>query len=117
MRGYGEIFKKEVFKPLVKKIDSSHRHRTHRVAVVAVQVGGDVDVDDVAFVRKTLSEILSSANYQVVGEAADGGEAVELFMRLRPDVITMDLVMPTMSGIDATRKGQLLLRPPTKMKK
>lgn len=61
-------------------------------------------VDDISFVRKTLSEILSQAHYQVVGEAADGSEAIELYMKLRPDIVTMDVVMPQMSGIDATRK-------------
>lgn len=61
-------------------------------------------VDDVAFVRKTLTEILTAAHYQVVGEAADGTEAVNLYMKLRPDIVTMDIVMPQMSGIDATRR-------------
>jgi two-component system chemotaxis response regulator CheY len=61
-------------------------------------------VDDVAFVRKTLSEILTQAGYQVVGEAADGQEAVTKYASTRPDVVTMDIVMPIMSGIEATRK-------------
>jgi two-component system chemotaxis response regulator CheY len=61
-------------------------------------------VDDVAFVRKTLSDILTQAGYQVVGEAADGQEAVELYVETRPDLVTMDVVMPQMSGIEATRK-------------
>src|SRR4051794_24520274 len=61
-------------------------------------------VDDVAFVRKTLTEILTEAHYQVIGEASDGAEAVEMYRRLRPDIVTMDVVMPQMSGIEATRK-------------
>ena len=61
-------------------------------------------VDDIAFVRKTLSEILTKAHYQIIGEASDGAEAVKLYARLQPDVVTMDVVMPQMSGIDATRK-------------
>src|SRR5262245_58060192 len=61
-------------------------------------------VDDVAFVRKTLAAIFADAHYQVVGEAADGMEALNLYAQLRPDVVTMDIVMPQMSGIDATRK-------------
>jgi two-component system chemotaxis response regulator CheY len=61
-------------------------------------------VDDVAFVRKTLAEILTEAHYQVVGEAADGTEAVRVYGELRPDIVTMDIVMPNMSGIEATKK-------------
>lgn len=61
-------------------------------------------VDDVAFVRKTLRDILTQAHYQVVGEASDGAEAVELFNKLRPDLVTMDIVMPNVSGIEATRR-------------
>jgi two-component system chemotaxis response regulator CheY len=61
-------------------------------------------VDDVEFVRKTLAEILTEANFQVVGEAEDGAQAVEMYGRLKPDLVTMDVVMPQMSGIDATRK-------------
>ena len=61
-------------------------------------------VDDVAFVRKTLTEILHDAGYQVVGEASDGREAVEKWRELRPDVVTMDVVMPNLSGIDATKE-------------
>ncbi len=61
-------------------------------------------VDDVAFVRKTLIEILSKAHYQVVGEAENGLEALEKYSKLKPDLVTMDVVMPQMSGIEATRK-------------
>jgi two-component system chemotaxis response regulator CheY len=61
-------------------------------------------VDDIAFVRKTLAEMLTKAHYQVVGEAADGAQAVELYAKLRPQVVTMDVVMPNMSGIEATRR-------------
>jgi two-component system chemotaxis response regulator CheY len=61
-------------------------------------------VDDVAFVRKTLSEILTQAGYQVVAEAADGQEAIEKYIATRPDLVTMDVVMPMMSGIEATRR-------------
>lgn len=60
--------------------------------------------DDVAFVRSTLSRILVQAGYQVVGEAKDGQEAIQMYAKLRPDVVTMDIVMPMMSGIEATRK-------------
>ena len=61
-------------------------------------------VDDVPFVRKTLTDILTAAHYSVVGEAADGQEAITKYAELRPDLVTMDIVMPVMSGIEATRK-------------
>ncbi len=61
-------------------------------------------VDDIEFVRKTLLEILTQAHYQVIGEATDGAQAIELYIKLRPDIVTMDIVMPQMSGLEATRK-------------
>ena len=61
-------------------------------------------VDDVPFVRKTISRILSEANYQVIGEAEDGLSAIQQYRKLQPDIVTMDIVMPNMSGIEATRK-------------
>lgn len=61
-------------------------------------------VDDVPFVRKTLIDILAQGNYQVVGEASDGQQAIEMYTKLRPDLVTMDVVMPKMSGLEATRQ-------------
>lgn len=61
-------------------------------------------VDDVAFVRKTLAEILSASHYHVVAEAADGLQAIEMYNKFRPDVVTMDIVMPNLSGIEAARR-------------
>ena len=58
-------------------------------------------VDDAGFVRKTLTNILSSAHYQIVGEAKDGFDAVQLYMKLRPDLTFMDIVMPNLSGIQS----------------
>jgi two-component system chemotaxis response regulator CheB len=62
-------------------------------------------VDDSAVVRAVLTELLESdPAIQVVGTAADGHEAVELTARLKPDLVTMDLVMPGMDGMEATRR-------------
>ena len=61
-------------------------------------------VDDVSFVRKTIAKILTDANYQVVGEAEDGNAAIQMYKKLRPDLVTMDIVMPNMGGIEAARK-------------
>ena len=62
-------------------------------------------VDDQALIRSGLRMILESEpGMSVVGEAGNGQEAVEMGKRLRPDVILMDVRMPVMDGIDATRK-------------
>ncbi|WP_238013188.1 chemotaxis-specific protein-glutamate methyltransferase CheB [Dactylosporangium sp. AC04546] len=69
-------------------------------------------VEDSATVRQCLREALTPADgFQVVGEATDGGQAVELCRQLRPDVITMDVVLPVMSGLAATE--QIMARHPT----
>ena len=60
-------------------------------------------VDDIAFVRKTMKQILTSHGYKVVGEAENGIDAIEMYENTRPDLVTMDLVMPNMNGVVATR--------------
>ncbi len=61
-------------------------------------------VDDLPFVRKTLAEILTKAHYNVVGEAENGHEALALFQRLKPDVVTLDMVMPQISGLETLKR-------------
>ena len=59
--------------------------------------------DDASFMRQMIREIVESEGFEVCGEATDGVEAVDEFKRLQPDVVTMDIVMPRKSGIDAVR--------------
>ena len=61
-------------------------------------------VDDAVFMRNLIRDIFASGGFDVVGEAANGLEAVERFRELRPDLTTMDIVMPFKSGIEATRE-------------
>lgn len=61
-------------------------------------------VDDAAFMRMLLKDIITKAGYEIVGEAANGVEAVEKFKELKPDIVTMDITMPEMNGIDAIKK-------------
>ena len=61
-------------------------------------------VDDAVFMRNMIRDILSAAGYQVVGEATHGIEAVQRHRELRPDLTTMDIVMPYKNGIEATRE-------------
>ena len=63
-----------------------------------------VIVDDAPFIREVVRHIVDSSGIEVIGEAQDGQEAIELVLSLRPDVVLMDLVMPRKSGIDATKE-------------
>ncbi|MCP4003516.1 MAG: response regulator [bacterium] len=59
--------------------------------------------DDAAFMREMLRDILTEGGHEVVAEAADGNEAVAAFQEYQPDVITLDIVMPRKSGLEALR--------------
>lgn len=58
-------------------------------------------VDDTAFMRKMLGDMLRKNGYDVVGEAANGQEGVDKYKELNPDVTTMDITMPEKNGIEA----------------
>jgi len=61
-------------------------------------------VDDTLFMRTLLKNILFSGGHEIVGEAGDGTEAVEKYQALKPDLVTMDVVMPKMNGIEALKE-------------
>jgi two-component system chemotaxis response regulator CheY len=60
-------------------------------------------VDDALFMRMMIKDILSKDGLEVIGEAENGVEAVKKYAELRPDLVTMDIVMPEMDGIEAVR--------------
>ncbi len=61
-------------------------------------------VDDSLFQRKCLGKMIAQMGWEVVGEASNGREAVEMYERCYPDLVLMDLVMPEMEGIEAVEK-------------
>lgn len=61
-------------------------------------------VDDAAFMRMMIKDILTKNGYEVVGEAENGAIAVEKYADLKPDLVTLDITMPEMDGIEALKK-------------
>jgi two-component system chemotaxis response regulator CheY len=58
-------------------------------------------VDDAAFMRLTLKTMLEKNGFEVVGEAENGRKAIEMYKELNPEIVTMDITMPDMDGIEA----------------
>ena len=61
-------------------------------------------VDDSRTSRRILKDIIERAGYEVVGEAITGKEGVDFYDKLNPDIVTMDITMPEMDGIEALRQ-------------
>jgi len=57
-------------------------------------------VDDAAFIRAQLRQLLSQNNFEVVGEAENGEVAIQKIQELKPDIVTLDITMPVMNGIE-----------------
>ena len=60
-------------------------------------------VDDSAYIRKTIRTTLEENGFEVVGEAADGETAIDLALELKPDIITLDNILPDMTGLDVLK--------------
>jgi two-component system chemotaxis response regulator CheY len=61
-------------------------------------------VDDLAFIKIVLRDIIEKAGFRVVGEASNGEQAITLYQDTRPDVVLMDITMPGMDGLTALKK-------------
>jgi len=61
-------------------------------------------VDDAAFMRTSLKLMLEKNGFTVVGEADNGATAVQKYLELNPNIVTMDITMPVLDGIEATKK-------------
>ncbi|MGQ9664937.1 MAG: response regulator [bacterium] len=61
-------------------------------------------VDDAMFMRRMLTDILEKGGHTVCGVASTGKEAVERYKELKPELVTMDIIMPDMSGIEAVKE-------------
>ena|SRR5699024_11210333 len=65
-------------------------------------------VDDAAFMRMMIKDILNKNSFEIVGEAQDGQQAVEKYEELKPDLVTMDITMPEKDGITALKEIKAL---------
>ncbi|MCT4507469.1 MAG: response regulator [Tepidibacter sp.] len=61
-------------------------------------------VDDATFMRNFLFDNMHNLGFEVIGEACDGREAVQKYIKLKPDIVTMDITMPKMNGIEALKE-------------
>ena len=61
-------------------------------------------VDDLAFIKLVLKDLIVEAGFRVVGEGSNGEEAIELYQDTRPDVVLLDITMPKMDGLTALKK-------------
>ena len=61
-------------------------------------------VDDAAFMRLAIKNVLEKSGFKVVADAKNGREGIDKYIEFRPDIVTMDITMPDMTGIDALKK-------------
>ena len=71
-------------------------------------------VDDAIFMRRMLKDIIEEAGHKVVAEAGNGREGIDLYKKHKPDVVTMDIIMPEVGGIEAV-KGIIQFDPQAKV--
>lgn len=67
-------------------------------------------VDDALFMRRMLTDILKKEGFEVCGEAENGKESIEKYQQLKPDLVTMDIVMPKMEEVDGIAAVKEIMR-------
>ena len=67
-------------------------------------------VDDALFMRKRIATIAEDAGWEIAGEASNGEEAIAVYQKEQPDLVTMDIVMPVLDGVSALK--QIMLQDP-----
>lgn len=61
-------------------------------------------VDDALFMRKRIRDVAVDAGWEIAGEAKDGNEAIALYQQEKPDLVTLDIVMPKLDGVEALKQ-------------
>ena len=82
----------------------SHSHNNRRKGIHYMSKPKILIVDDAAFMRMMLKDILTKGGFEIAGEAADGVEAVAKYNELKPDLVTLDITMPNKDGIQALKE-------------
>ncbi len=73
-------------------------------------------VDDAVFMRRMIGDILKKEGYEICGEAENGKEAIEKYQQLKPDLVTMDIVMPKIDDIDGIGAVREIMKVDSKAK-
>ena len=60
-------------------------------------------VDDASFMRKLLGDIISKSGFEIVGEGGNGQEGFDLYKKLKPDIVTLDITMPGVTGLECVK--------------